>query len=122
MRLKTISVAGGMLLLAAASASAAPAAVTSGAKLRAAPANKAAIVASLPPGTVVNVFSCDGAWCRVGWGRRMGYMTRRYLGLEPPPVVAETSSTLLYSWHGGWRHRYWHHQWYSEREVMTIRR
>jgi len=122
MRLKTISVAGGLLLLAAVSASAAPAAVTSGAKLRAAPANKAAIVASLPAGTVVNVFSCDGGWCRVGWGRRVGYTTHRSLGREAPPVVAETSGTLLYSWHRNWRHRYWHHQWYSEREGMTIRR
>lgn len=122
MRLRTISVAGGMLLLAAASALAAPAAVVGATKLRAAPANKAAVLASLSAGTVVNVFACEGAWCRVGWGRRVGYATRRSLGVEAPPVVAETSGTLLYSWHGGWRHRYWHHQWYSEREVMTIRR
>jgi hypothetical protein len=119
MRRRTISVAGGMLLFAA---SAAPAAVTGTVKLRSAPANNSAVLASLPAGTVVNVFSCAGAWCRVSWGRTIGYTARRYVGADPPPVVAETAGSALYSWHRGWRHRYWHHQWYSEREMMTIRR
>ena len=122
MRLKTISLACGVLLTAAAAVQAAPAALTNSVKLRSAPANSAAVVAALPAGTIVNVFDCAGAWCRVSFGRTIGYMTKRYLGLGPPPVVAETSSTLLYSWHGGWRHRYWHHQWYSEGDSTTFRR
>jgi uncharacterized protein YraI len=114
-RFKTISLACGMLLFAAVSASAAPALVTADVKMRSGPANSSGVVATLRAGTVVNVFDCEDVWCRVSWGRKIGYAGRRFLGLGPPPVYTDITSPLLYSWHRGWRHRYWHHQWYSER-------
>lgn len=122
MRRGSVSLACAMLLFTAASAGAAPATVTRAVRLHVEPLNNSATVMVLPTGSVVNVFDCANGWCRVAWGRNIGYMARRFLGLDAPPVIEDHSTPLIYSWHRGWRHRYWHHQWYSERETMTIRR
>jgi len=42
----------------------------------------------IPPGSTVNVHSCNGNWCVVTWGRRTGFVNGRYLLTHVTHVVS----------------------------------
>lgn len=102
------------LLLPAATAVAAPAVAKSAVNLRETPSGDGRVLGVLPGGSTVNVFDCDAYWCRVGWGKVIGYAARRFLSVDQPvntKTPAAMASPPMYEWHHGWRHRYWHYQW-----------
>jgi SH3 domain-containing protein len=74
-----------LLALTTAIAAAAPATVRSSANVRAGPGTNYPVVATLPPGSVVDVEGCTGSWCQV----EQGYVARSLLRLAgTPPAVA----------------------------------
>ena len=62
MRLKTLALAAGALMLSAGAASAAV--VTNDLNLRSGPGTNYQVVDTMPAGARVNVLSCTGGWCR----------------------------------------------------------
>jgi uncharacterized protein YraI len=126
MHLKSLSLAAGLFLASAAAAVASPAAVTNNINLRSGPGAKFAAVGSVPAGAIVNVLSCNGAWCRVAFGDRQGFVNNTYLaqadegpvyGDAPPVVYAGPVYGYGYGygygwgpgwgWGGGWRGGGW---------------
>lgn len=117
MKLKTLGLAAGALLLSAGIASAAT--VTNDLNLRSGPGTRYGVIDTMPAGAYVNVIGCGGSWCRVDWHGRVGYASASYLGggeayaaapvyVAPPPVVS-----FGFGFGGGhrWHHRHhdWHH-------------
>ena len=111
MHLKSLSLAAGLFLASAAAAAAAPAAVTSDINVRSGPGTKYAAIGSVPAGATVNVLSCNGAWCRIAFGNRQGFINNTYLAAadegpvysEGPPVVyAGPVYGYGYAWGPGW--------------------
>ena len=89
MRLKTLALAAGALLLSAGIASAAV--VTRDLNLRSGPSTRYAVIDTMPAGAYIDVLGCAGAWCRVDWRGRVGFASARYLAGGPvygaaPPV------------------------------------
>jgi uncharacterized protein YraI len=78
-------------------ADAAPARVGTKTNLRAGPGTTFGVLATVPPGAVVDVIRCGPEWCNVMWSGRPGYMIARNLGIggaqvveaAPPVVVVE---------------------------------
>lgn len=113
MKLKTLSLAAGTLLLSAGIASAAV--VTNDLNLRSGPGTGYRVIDTMPAGAYVNVIGCDGSWCRVSWQGRVGYASSGYIGgrgayaaapvyVAPPPVV-----TFGFGVGPRWDRRDWRH-------------
>ncbi len=121
MRLKTLTLAAGALLVSAGIASAAT--VTNDLNLRSGPGTGYRVIDTMPAGAHVNVIGCTGNWCRVNWRGRVGYASSSYLGgggayaydpvyAAPPPVV-RFGFGVGPRWHNDrhhWRGR--HHRWH----------
>lgn len=117
MKLKTLMLAAGALLLSAGIASAAT--VTNDLNLRSGPGTRYGVIDTMPAGAYVNVIGCSGSWCRVSWHGRVGYASSSYLGggrayaaeprayYAPPPVVRFGFGVGNgHRWHNrGWRDR-----------------
>jgi uncharacterized protein YraI len=127
MHLKQLWLALGLLLASAGAAAASPAVVSNDLKMRSGPGTNFGVVSTMPAGATVNVFSCSGAWCRVAWGNRQGFVSRSYLemgggaypvyGAAPPPVVIYGGGFGWgwgpgWGWGGGWRGG-WHGGWHG---------
>lgn len=121
MKLKTMTLAAGALLLSAGIASAAT--VTNDLNLRSGPGTNYRVIDTMPGGAYVDVIGCTGNWCRVSWHGRVGYASASYLGgggayaaapvyVAPPPVVRfGFGFGGGPRWHRGHdRHRGWHHR------------
>jgi uncharacterized protein YraI len=126
MKLKTLTIAAGALLLSAGIASAAT--VTNDLNLRRGPGTGYGVIDTMPAGAYVNVLGCSGSWCRVDWHGRIGYASASYLGaggtyaaappiyIAPPPVVSfgfgfGGGHRWYRGGHHGWRHHgYRHHR------------
>ncbi|WP_372423879.1 I78 family peptidase inhibitor [Salinarimonas chemoclinalis] len=80
------ALAGALLL--AAPALAEPARTTADLNLRAGPGTGYAVVAFMPRGSLVDVRTCERAWCEVGHRGRVGWVSRRHLrlGAAPGPI------------------------------------
>lgn len=119
MQFMSVSLAGGLLLLAVEAAVGGPAIVTADLDLYTGPGSEYRIVDVMPPGTAVKMLDCGVSWCRVARDDGMAYAARSDLDLGNP-VFAEALSSLveplplLFSWHHGWSGRYWHHHWYQK--------
>lgn len=128
MKLKTLAVAAGALVLS--SGIAAAATVTNDLNLRSGPGTGYRVIGTMPQGAYVDVIGCDGSWCRVNWQGAVGYASASYLAggggayaaapvyvAPPPPVVSFGFGWGGPRWHGphrwhghrgGWHHR--HHR------------
>ncbi len=78
MKLKTLTLAAGVLLASAGIASAAV--VTNDLNLRSGPGTRYRVVDTMPAGAHVRVLGCGGAWCRVDWHGRVGFASASYIG------------------------------------------
>ncbi len=95
MQFKHLVLGAGLLLGSASIAAAAPALVTADLNLRSGPGTNYGVINVMPGGSTVDVLSCSGSWCRVGWGNSVGFASRSYLDLAdgpayavaPPPIV-----------------------------------
>ncbi|HVV94491.1 MAG TPA: SH3 domain-containing protein [Hyphomicrobiales bacterium] len=128
-------VAGSALLAASAGvAMAYPATVTTALNLRTGPGGGYAVETTIPAGAGVNVHSCGGGWCHLGFRGLQGYASAAYIaGAGPAIGAAVVGAAVLpeyyayayeyppywrngyfYYWYGGhWRHvrrdrRWWH--------------
>jgi uncharacterized protein YraI len=97
MKLKTLSLAAGALLVS--SGIAAAAVVSNDLNLRSGPGTGYRVIDTMPAGAYVNVIGCTGSWCRVNWQGRTGFASASYLGgggayaaapvyVAPPPAVS----------------------------------
>lgn len=113
MRLKTLTLAAGVVLASAGIASAAI--VTNDLNLRSGPGTRYGVIDTMPAGAYVRVIGCGGSWCRVKWHGRVGYASASYLGggrvyasepvyVAPPPVVR-----FGFGVGPRWGHRDWRH-------------
>lgn len=114
MNLKSLSLAGGLLLLSAGAAAAAPAVVSDNLNLRSGPGTNYRVLSVLPAGSSVDVLGCGRSWCRVSSTDGTGYASSRYLdsgaqayAQSPPPVYAPPvyyaqSPLLGFSWGNDW--------------------
>ena len=133
MSLKSIILAGAVVLAGGAAANAAV--VQSDLNLRGGPGTGYGVVAVMPAGAQVEVLGCTGAWCRVAYGSVEGYASSSYLGggggavyaAEPgyvdEPVYGPPAYAYDYAYApplfgfgfgfgGGW-HRGWHGGWHG---------
>ena len=96
MKLKTLTLAAGVLLASAGIASAAT--VRNDLNLRSGPGTRYQVIDTMPAGAHVRVLGCGGSWCRVNWHGRVGFASASYIGggrayrsrrvyVAPPPVV-----------------------------------
>lgn len=134
MRLKHFALAAGVLL--ASMSIAAADTVTNPLNLRSGPGTGYGVIATMPPGSHVDVLECGGGWCRVAWRGIEGFASTRYLAgdgayaygpapvyVEPPPVyVVPPPPVVSYGWGPGWRdhwrgrdHGRWDHGHYGHR-------
>lgn len=110
---------------------AAPGLTISDVHMRAGRGVNSPVVTTVPGGSNVEVFDCQGAWCAASWGRYHGFISQAYLdvsrrpapvyGYAPPPPVVYGPPIIYgpgpyYGPYGygygygyyGWRHRYRH--------------
>jgi uncharacterized protein YraI len=88
MMMKQLLGAAALLALSTGLAAATPAAVERSANVRSGPGTGYPVIATLPPGTVVDAGPCTN-WCRIAWSEGEGYMARSLLALGAgPPAVA----------------------------------
>lgn len=125
MNVKSLSLAGGLLLLSVGAAAAAPAVVSDNLNLRSGPGTGYRVLNVLPAGSSVDVLGCGRSWCRVASAEGTGYASSHYLDMgagadayaeAPPPAYVQPP---LFSfgwnngdgdWDGGW-HRDWDGGW-----------
>lgn len=120
MRLRTLALAAGVLMVSAGGASATV--VTNDLNLRSGPGTGYQVVDTMPAGARVNVLSCTGSWCRVDWRGEVGFASSSYLGrggpiyaaappvyVAPPPVVSFGFGIGPRWHHRHWNHRHWRH-------------
>jgi uncharacterized protein YraI len=89
MLMKSLLGAAAVLALSTGIAAAAPAEIERSGNVRSGPGTGYRVVATLPAGSVVDVGSCTGSWCRVAFEGGEGYMARSLLALgAAPPAVA----------------------------------
>jgi hypothetical protein len=74
-----------LVTLSAAPASAAPGVVNSTVNLRQGPSTNTPVLAKIPGGAGVDVAGCSGAWCRVSFAGKSGYVIATALGSGAPP-------------------------------------
>src|SRR6185295_1389374 len=60
-------------------------------RLREAPAVSSSIVATVPRGKRISVFSGSEGWCQASYDFRSGYVSQSYLSDTPPPGVPQAS-------------------------------
>jgi uncharacterized protein YraI len=77
--IKTLSLAGGLLLLSGVAAFAAPALVSQDLNLRSGPGTGYGVVNVLPAGSTVDAYDCGDYWCRVASREGVGYASSGYL-------------------------------------------
>ena len=83
---KSISLAVALIALTAGIAAAAPATVLVNLKVRAGPGQEHPVITTLPGGTLIDVFACDGGWCQTSLAPgRGGYVSQAYLSIGPGP-------------------------------------
>jgi uncharacterized protein YraI len=117
-RTKPIVVA--LLLMSAAHAAAEPLVAQSKLNLRSGPGPAFATLALLPPGTKLDAQKCNDEWCRVKFGRQVGYVSRQFLksgadsyaSAAPQAEPVQTKPTLagphVWRWdNSDWRDRHW---------------
>ncbi len=119
MQFMSVSLAGGLLLLAVGAAAGGSATVTADLDLHTGPGSAYRIVDVMPPGTAVKVLDCGVSWCRVARDDGMAYASSSDLELGNPVSAEALPSSfvplpLLFAWHHGWSGRYWHHHWYQQ--------
>lgn len=129
MKLKTLAIVAGALVLSGGIAAAAT--VTNDLNLRSGPGTGYRVIGTMPAGAYVDVMGCDGSWCQVNWEGAVGYASASYLAggggayaaapvyVAPPPVVSFGFGWAGPRWHGphrwhghrgGWHHRHhWRH-------------
>ncbi|HEY1544431.1 MAG TPA: SH3 domain-containing protein [Xanthobacteraceae bacterium] len=71
----------GLLVLSTGFALAAPAVVQESVNLRAGPGVEYPVVTAMPQGAPIDVMGCEGTWCRVAFGRTVGFASREFLAL-----------------------------------------
>src|SRR6185312_15047298 len=71
----------GLLVLSTGFALAAPAVVQESVNLRAGPGVEFPVITAMPEGAPIDVMSCEGTWCRVAFGRTVGFASREFLAL-----------------------------------------
>jgi hypothetical protein len=76
----------GLLVLSTGFALAAPAIVQDAVNLRAGPGTEFPVITAMPAGAPIDVIGCKDAWCRVAFGRTVGFASRGYLALGGGPV------------------------------------
>jgi uncharacterized protein YraI len=116
MKIKSLSLAGGLLLLSVGAATAAPGVVSNDLNLRSGPGTGYRVLDVLPAGSTVDVLGCGGDWCRVSSAEGTGYASSSYLGMGArayaealPPVYAAPRPLFRFGlgwgddWDGGWR-------------------
>ena len=96
MKLKTLTLAAGALLLSAGIASAAT--VTNDLNLRSGPGTRYGVIDTMPAGAYVNVIGCGGSWCRVDWHGRVGYASASYLGGGRAPMPRRRFTSRRRRW------------------------
>jgi len=74
----------GLLVLSTGFALAAPAVVQSAVNLRAGPGVDFPVITAMPAGAQIDVMGCRDAWCRVAFGRTVGFTSRDFLALGGP--------------------------------------
>lgn len=112
MRLKHFALAAGVLLASASIAAADT--VTNPLNLRDGPGTGYGIIATMPPGSYVDVLECGGGWCRVAWRGIEGFASASYLApgggyaYAPPPVYVAPPPVVSfgYSWGPRWGGRW----------------
>lgn len=130
MKLRTIAIATGALLLSGGIAAAAT--VTNDLNLRSGPGTGYGVIGTMPAGAYVDVLGCSGSWCRVSWAGAVGYASASYLAgggrggyyaaapvyVAPPPVVGFSFGNgprwQRHQWHGhrgGWHRGHRGHHW-----------
>jgi uncharacterized protein YraI len=82
----------GLLVLSTGFALAAPAVVQEPVNLRAGPGVEFPVVTAIPGGAPIDVIGCEDAWCRVTFGRAVGFASRDYLALGGPRGPGYTTS------------------------------
>ncbi len=115
MTFKSLSLAGGLLLLSVGAAAAAPAVVSDNLNLRSGPGTAYRVLNVLPEGSSVDVLGCDGNWCRVSSAEGTGYASSGYIDMgagayaEAPPVYVQPP-LFGFGWDNDWDGG-WHHDW-----------
>jgi len=138
MKIKSISIVGGLLLLSMGAAAAAPALVTGDLNLRSGPGVNFPVVGVLPGGLTVDVQGCGGGWCSVASAEGSGYASSNFLDMAggyggpvygeapdyggaiyaeeplfigPGPGFGAWGPGIGLGFGGGWRHHGgWHHR------------
>lgn len=119
MSLKSVILAGGLLMAGAGIANAAVA--TADVNMRSGPGTGYGVVTVVPAGASLAIVDCNGAWCRVDAGGAQGYVNASYLaneggGAYVAPVYAGPVVTYGFGfgprWYGGYRGYGWRgHGW-----------
>ncbi|MFA6264723.1 MAG: SH3 domain-containing protein [Pseudolabrys sp.] len=111
MKLKTLAIAAGALLLSAGVAAAATA--ETDLNMRSGPGTSYRVINTIPAGGDVDVLGCSGAWCRVNWQGSVGYASASYLGggggYTAAPVYVAPPVVYGFGWGGPrwYGHRGW---------------
>jgi uncharacterized protein YraI len=116
-------IAAALMMLSVAYAASEPAVVASKLKLRSGPGPAFGAIAVLPPGAKLDAEKCTDEWCRVKYGRQIGYVSRAFLktGADsfasavpaaapaPGPAIAPVQiGPRIWQWHNSdWRNAHW---------------
>jgi uncharacterized protein YraI len=122
-RVSTILTAVVLVLASAGLAEADSANVGTKLNLRSGPGPAFGVIAVMPPGAKVVLQKCYDDWCRVKFGRQVGYTSRAYLNFgsaadsyasaaPPPPPQQDSTPTStgprIWRWRDSeWRDRHW---------------
>jgi uncharacterized protein YraI len=109
-----------LIVISAAHAAAQPAVAESRVNLRSGPGPAFTTIAVMPPGTKFDAEKCTDEWCRVKFGRQVGYVSRALLKTgtdsfasavphvapeEPKPTL---SGARVWQWRDSdWRNDHW---------------
>lgn len=110
-----------LVLLFAAGAAAEPAVISTKLNLRAGPGPAFGVIAVMPAGAKLDVQKCGDEWCRVKYGRQVGYASSAYIdngansyasAAQPAPAPVEPRPTLtgprVWQWRDDdWRDDHW---------------
>jgi len=120
MRVRSLSLAGGLAaaVLCSAAAQAVPGMATGNVNMRTGPSTGYAVITTIPVGAPVEVHRCD-RWCEVSYAGRRGWASGNYIAsgyaVQPVPVVPPT----VYAYRPApppqiyWR--YGHRPWWDDR-------
>ncbi len=115
-------IAAAIVLLSASYAAAQPAMVGSNLNLRSGPGPAFGVIVMMPAGSKVEIQKCRAEWCRVKYGRQVGYTARDFLKVgadafastaaEPEPAAEPVKPRLtgprIWRWRDAeWRDNHW---------------